>query len=43
MEVIISTTIKGIVDEVNKIGIKKEQIVTLVTESDRYILVYYEQ
>lgn len=41
MTAIISPTIRGIINRVNEVGVKKEEIVSLIKEGDQFILVYY--
>lgn len=41
MGVITAGSIRQIVQQVNDLGIKKEQIVTILKDLDQYILVYY--
>lgn len=42
MEAIYKTTVRGIIQAVNELGIKKEQIVTLIKQGEQYVLVYYK-
>lgn len=42
MEVIIDTTIRGIVRSVNELSLRREDIVSLLKESGQFILVYFK-
>lgn len=42
MTVLIDTTIRGIVDAVNELGIKKSDIVSFFKDSGSFVLVYYK-
>lgn len=43
MEVLITDTIRDLVSEVNKLGITKESIVTLLRTDGQYTLLYYNK
>lgn len=42
MAVLITATIRNIVEEVNNRDIKKDNIVSLLKENGQYILIYYK-
>lgn len=42
MTAITSTTIRGIVNNANEIGIKRENIVSLLKENGQFVLVYFK-
>lgn len=42
MTVAAAGTIRGIVRTVNEIGIRREDIVSLIKDTNQYILVYYK-
>ena len=42
MEAIYKPTVRGIIQAVNELEIKKEQIVTLIKQGEQYVLVYYK-
>lgn len=42
MAVLITQTIRGIVNTANEEGIKKEDIVSLIRENGQYMLIYYK-
>nr|DAH69636.1 MAG TPA: hypothetical protein [Bacteriophage sp.]DAR01895.1 MAG TPA: hypothetical protein [Crassvirales sp.] len=40
--IIYRPTVRGIIQAVNELEIKKEQIVTLIKQGEQYVLVYYK-
>lgn len=42
MTAITNTTIRGIVNNANEIGIKRENIVSLLKENGQFVLVYFK-
>lgn len=42
MTALIATTIRGIVNSANEIGIKREEIVSLLKENGQFVLVYFK-
>ncbi len=42
MTALTSTTIRGIVNSANEIGIKREDIVSLLKENGQFVLVYFK-
>lgn len=42
MTAITNTTIRGIVNNANEIGIKRENIVSLLKENEQFVLVYFK-
>lgn len=42
MSVLMSPTVRGIVDTVNSEGIKKDNIVSLLKDNGQFILVFYK-
>lgn len=42
MTAITATTIRGIVSSANEIGIKKEDIVSLLKENGQFVLLYFQ-
>lgn len=42
MTVITNTTIRGIVNNANEIGIKRENIVSLLKDNGQFVLVYFK-
>lgn len=42
MTVLTATTIRGIVNSANEIGIKRENIVSLLKENGQFVLVYFK-
>lgn len=42
IEAIYKPTVRGIIQAVNELEIKKEQIVTLIKQGEQYVLVYYK-
>lgn len=42
MTILITQTIRGIVNTANEGGIKKEDIVSLIKENGQYMLIYYK-
>jgi hypothetical protein len=42
MTALTATTIRGIVNSANEIGIKKEDIVSLLKENGQFVLVYFK-
>lgn len=42
MTALIATTIRGIVNSANEIGIKREDIVSLLKENGQFVLVYFK-
>lgn len=42
MTAITNTTIRGIVNSANEIGIKREDIVSLLKENGQFVLVYFK-
>lgn len=42
MTVIVGNSIRAIVERANELEIKRENIVSLLSERDQYVLVYYK-
>lgn len=42
MTALVSTTIRGIVNSANEVGIKREDIVSLLKENGQFVLVYFK-
>lgn len=42
MTVLIDTTIRGIVKSANEVGIRREDIVSLLKENGQFVLVYFK-
>lgn len=42
MTALTATTIRGIVNSANEIGIKREEIVSLLKENGQFVLVYFK-
>lgn len=40
--IIVSTTLRNIINEINDKGIKKDDIISLVKVEDQFMLIYYE-
>ena len=42
MTILIGDTLRSIVNNSNELGIKKEDIVTLIKENEQFCLIYYK-